>query len=989
MPTKKHSKSRKNKYNSTDYILEFNEDETSSYYGFVYKSNRTRFGLLVCSKAYFIGQFKKDVINGAGRLTHNKKYNYVGEFDRGVREGVGRMTTRSWEYIGQFEKHRLRGFGTKVSLKNGDKSEGYFRGEKLEGFGVMTFGEGQGGPENATQLVGNFQSGLLNGYCRIDSHGEKYEGDCLDGEMHGLGSLQTSTITYDGYWTKDKMGPFGSLKDVNDRWEYKGFLDQGRKSGLGWFYDSVKDSTYLGKFENEEYEGFGQLISPGSEYTGFFSKGQRQGLGYLVEDNRSYFGFWEHGQRVGLGIIDEDSSRAYCEWHENQKNGLVYVEIDTDQGEVKEQLWNYENGKQIERLELDEHEIDAFLESFKIINIDNFLKKTDKKLAEFEAEINKFWKEFETRKADKQSEKDELDQQYDQLQDQLEVVKQRYDEVEEAVMMGENILIQACKKKNRDLHVIFNEFEDEAEGIPIDISQLPPGVEIPLRDWKKVREKLIEENQIPDKKMLTKSKKIKSPSKQKVRSSKRTIKKKEREEERPKKITMRKKSKAENHQEVVRNRRISREERLRAERDQQSPVKSRRSRDNSSSRRRKDGQREEAYQRDPYAENRSPGKSRRSREMNSPPKPPRGPSRDQKDRRYPREEFKQERERVKRRPSDTDRKEPSRGEFGQEIENQDRGFRKEGDFDQNDNLDKEGEFNQQDNFGQEGEFNQGPTQKKTTKKGTKKGTKKKKKKAKKTKLEKNAELQEEKAEEAANQETKKKTKRKKRKAAKKEAQEEKLLAEEEQENYQSQNDGKKENLENIEEDIDAELSLSSLQKEQDDETLERSFTSQGENIPEEVPREPEETVEVKEEAKKEKKKKKRQKIERTRDKTKMRNRKDKMIHKSGREGANDQEGTDGSPFKKKQDAEDIGDFGIVELIRKPKNGKNKQKDPEMTQVYIDQFYKNEDLHKEHFDGIVNDEDHILDVPQYSKVKEHDHLHHEADLLASFLEDYLQ
>jgi hypothetical protein len=102
---------------------------------------------------------------------------YAGLCVSGLAEGIGSAVGTA-EYRGEFRAGRKHGKGVKT-WANGDRYEGDFFEDRIEGFGVYIFGRGPWA-------------------------GERYEGDYLAGRRHGHGVYRWATgDVYSGPWRDD------------------------------------------------------------------------------------------------------------------------------------------------------------------------------------------------------------------------------------------------------------------------------------------------------------------------------------------------------------------------------------------------------------------------------------------------------------------------------------------------------------------------------------------------------------------------------------------------------------------------------------------------------------------------------------------------------------------------------------------------------------------------------------------------------------------
>ena len=107
---------------------------------------------------------------------------YSGRCVNGLADGLG-VASGIAAYTGEFRAGRKHGKGTKT-WANGDRYEGDFVEERIEGFGTYTFGRGPWA-------------------------GESYTGEYLGGQRHGHGVYRwASGDVYDGPWREDvPVGP--------------------------------------------------------------------------------------------------------------------------------------------------------------------------------------------------------------------------------------------------------------------------------------------------------------------------------------------------------------------------------------------------------------------------------------------------------------------------------------------------------------------------------------------------------------------------------------------------------------------------------------------------------------------------------------------------------------------------------------------------------------------------------------------------------------
>ncbi|BED92776.1 MAG: hypothetical protein RsTaC01_0658 [Candidatus Paraimprobicoccus trichonymphae] len=107
---------------------------------------------------------------------------------------------------------------------------------------------------------------------------------------------------------------FGTQYDLKGNLLYAGLFSAGKYTGLGEYY-SEKKRIYNGNFENNSYNGEGELFNSEGKliYTGNFDSGQKSGKG--IEFNpetklRTYYGEFVNDLREGRGILYDKDGRS-------------------------------------------------------------------------------------------------------------------------------------------------------------------------------------------------------------------------------------------------------------------------------------------------------------------------------------------------------------------------------------------------------------------------------------------------------------------------------------------------------------------------------------------------------------------------------------------------------------------------------------------------------------------------------------------------------
>lgn len=142
-------------------------------------------GFLLSGDFFYEGEFENDLIQGQGRVTHNKGTVYQGEFQANEAHGLGREDYSDGSYYqGQFFEGKKQGEG-KFVWDNGNQYLGDFVANKFEGKGEYRFGDG-------SVYQGEFKDGKMNGFGIFTwPDGQTYEGNYKDDRKEGYGVLRT------------------------------------------------------------------------------------------------------------------------------------------------------------------------------------------------------------------------------------------------------------------------------------------------------------------------------------------------------------------------------------------------------------------------------------------------------------------------------------------------------------------------------------------------------------------------------------------------------------------------------------------------------------------------------------------------------------------------------------------------------------------------------------------------------------------------------
>ncbi len=156
-----------------------------------------------------------------------------------------------------------------LSFANGDKYEGEFVSDEINGYGTYEY-------SNGDRYEGNFKNGIINGYGVYRyANGDVYSGNFSNGLKNGEGTFVLS-----------------------DGSKFEGTFENGKKIGKGVYVYSNGD-RYEGDFKNDIREGYGVYYwANGERYEGDFANNNINGWGtyYWVDGERNtYSGYFKDG----------------------------------------------------------------------------------------------------------------------------------------------------------------------------------------------------------------------------------------------------------------------------------------------------------------------------------------------------------------------------------------------------------------------------------------------------------------------------------------------------------------------------------------------------------------------------------------------------------------------------------------------------------------------------------------------------------------------
>lgn len=265
-------------------------------------------------KGIYSGTLKYGVMHGYGQLEVTKSFglfnemkSFEGYFCHEKMHLQGEINYRNSEkYVGQISWDIPWGRGSMTSI-TGVVREGKFEGTNIldDENSIIRYTDG-------SSIQGPTVKGVANGHCiQTLPDGTVYEGEFKMGRKNGHFTAKRYhhedkdfvVMRFDGEFLDDKK--HGKVEEFEfEKFEYKGFYDNGRKTGNNIFWSVHEKFEYQGDLLNEQYHGDGYLKKfswAGTEtYRGAFERGQYHGAGLLTSpDGTTYSGEWVHGVKSG------------------------------------------------------------------------------------------------------------------------------------------------------------------------------------------------------------------------------------------------------------------------------------------------------------------------------------------------------------------------------------------------------------------------------------------------------------------------------------------------------------------------------------------------------------------------------------------------------------------------------------------------------------------------------------------------------------------
>tara|TARA_B100000315_G_C14483519_1_gene544068 strand:- start:136 stop:1089 length:954 start_codon:yes stop_codon:yes gene_type:complete len=159
-------------------------------------------------------------------------------------------------------------------------------------------------------------------FAQDESGAGGYDGDIVDGKMHGYGTYILDGNKYVGEFKNDKIDGQGTFTWSNGN-KYVGEWKENVRHGAGTLAYS-DGSKYVGEFKNGNIEGQGKQIWPnGDKYVGEWKDNVRHGAGTnTLPSGEKYVGEFKDGMRSGHGTNTWPDGEKYVgEFKDNMKNG--------------------------------------------------------------------------------------------------------------------------------------------------------------------------------------------------------------------------------------------------------------------------------------------------------------------------------------------------------------------------------------------------------------------------------------------------------------------------------------------------------------------------------------------------------------------------------------------------------------------------------------------------------------------------------------------
>ncbi|KAJ5079770.1 hypothetical protein M0811_04083 [Anaeramoeba ignava] len=175
-----------------------------------------------------------------------------------------------------------------------------------------------------TKYTGKFKCAMIHGEGELKyPNGSSFKGFFDEGKKSGTGTLTYSTgESLTGTWVNDL--PNGNFVfKCNNFVRFDGIMVDGKKEGFGEYFFS-NGAVYKGDFKENKFNGNGKLtFTDGSFYEGHFVENMHHGAGKFVVSHSFYQGDWFKNFRQGQGKQVYQNGDIYeGEWKDNLQHGI-------------------------------------------------------------------------------------------------------------------------------------------------------------------------------------------------------------------------------------------------------------------------------------------------------------------------------------------------------------------------------------------------------------------------------------------------------------------------------------------------------------------------------------------------------------------------------------------------------------------------------------------------------------------------------------------
>lgn len=165
-----------------------------------------------------------------------------------------------------------------------------------------------------------------------------YEGGLLFDRQDGYGIETTADgAKYEGYFKKGKKGPSGTWHLTNGNM-YQGEFLNGVMHGHGKLTNSINKTSYEGDWKSGKMHGQGlYLWEDGRRYQGQYENDKKKGFGaYMWVDGRVYHGMWKDGVQNGEGTTVNPNMLMKKAFWENGKETTQLELAQAERDEIEE-----------------------------------------------------------------------------------------------------------------------------------------------------------------------------------------------------------------------------------------------------------------------------------------------------------------------------------------------------------------------------------------------------------------------------------------------------------------------------------------------------------------------------------------------------------------------------------------------------------------------------------------------------------------------------